>query len=325
MSVRCFLQHDAARKLTGDWIALTREGTLTRELVDVLWKAHSPDRRLALLQLMIRFGLAAPQGHGRYLIPSLLKKRSESAALSLIGSPVGGAAVGDDHVECFLFFRVTMARDHGGPASAAAASASVGATLEGIGASGFLPSGMFSRFLAHCVRWSASTTTGFTPSLSGQDAVLVFGDTLFSLHEMPAANSIRVVVRSTNPLPVVERLQQLAIKVMDECYEYLTHSVLLPIPDPALPPSVVPAVTSASSPALSTPTRTVVAPTPSPPPAASSPTTVPDSDHLCHSHPKSHCQCHSTTVSSHHHHHHHHTLDLSRSGGPQHGDACGEG
>ena len=260
-------QHEAARRLTGDWANLTTQGTLSRRLVDVLWQAHSPDRRGALLQLMIRFGLAAAKGHNNYLIPALLP---EMPATNTMMIPCA--------LECFLSVSIaavnapspspppgsavlptpsTTPSPSAASAGAAAPGDCVGA-LEAIGGSGFLPSGMFGRFLAHCVRWSGSTTIGFTPTLWKNAAVLAFGDTLFTLTELPKVNSIRVGLPSnTNPEPVLERVRDLLKGVMADHYDQLCHTVLVPVPDSAvIGPTVLTPATVQSSPPTPTTTTT---------------------------------------------------------------------
>ena len=100
----------------------------------------------------------------------------------------------------------------------------------------FLPSGLFVRLMGKCVMWSESTsssgnsTGGFRPELSKREAVLVFGADMFTMTELPKANAIRVRLaeKSTNPAPVVERLQGLIDLVLAECFPNLECSLLVP-------------------------------------------------------------------------------------------------
>jgi hypothetical protein len=234
--------HKRARTMAREWALLTDTATLSRRLLDVLWRdfAADPVEVRLLLDLMVKFGLAIPlrQAHsvcaskggifpkaspagtdedeveGRHLIPALLREE----ALSPV--PDGN-----------LVFCVVFSTDRRLTKDGSLRADDV--------SNRFMPIGFFPRLLGKCVSWS-QYTGGMPPALSKRQAALSFGAQTFLLQELPALRGVRVSVAGRSPREIRMRVELLVQEVIQECMPNLRSFVVVPLGARGTPPPGTP-------------------------------------------------------------------------------------
>ena len=191
-----------ARALGSQWLMLTKEGQLTKPLLDLLWAEYTGVQRRVLLALLLKFGLACPlpnyEGQPIYLVPSVLP----SKALPNSAPPA---------VASFATLKTTLSNKLP-----------------------FLPEALWARLLVKCAQFDAMLrASGGTSgsSSAGSDAAgggsvqlsrgwayFSFGGRPFLLRRDEATQSIAIEIGIAYPTPIAQTLLQIAT---DTCAEWL--------------------------------------------------------------------------------------------------------
>jgi len=210
------LHQEAAQTLGAQWLELVNHGILDVALLPLLWKAFEPSSHPILLSLMHRFGLICPiaapsagQPSSRFVVPCLLPDDP-------ISNPPANAHT------CFLAFC-------SGPIADLSDSDTV--TFDAL-RNFFLPEGLFARVVAKCVEWIQQTSRDKTPlramSLKRREAFLSFGPHRCILQHVPEIQSLRVHILVQNTEVVSDRLEAIVASVLEESYQKLTATLLVP-------------------------------------------------------------------------------------------------
>lgn len=196
-------------------------------------RSDDDDERLQLLfgedRRVAQLGKASPKTRkerfmARYLVPALLPADPEYAdGTDLLENflSVDDWTDGPIHTCYFVFSMSSEMRE------------SV-LSIDDLRANGFLPRGLFERYIGRVVAWSQQTnpnglSLNNTP-LYHSSAVLMFGLRCFRLSLCLELHSIRVDVQGSDPQVVFDRLEEQLIKVMAECMHSLQVFIALPYP-----------------------------------------------------------------------------------------------
>jgi len=224
-------QHDlaehkaAARWNPDEWEALTETGVLQKPLLEKLWASCYSEANV-LLSLMVKYGLIVPlqplpsEGEqiAQFVVPALLP-------LAPAGF-LGDRSKWGDKVSlpctCYMVFSMKTGLKKMNTL-----------TQKDLSTGGFMPSGLFERVLGKCISWcQVVAKSGYIRlqefTLYKDSAVLCFGNQVFRLISLPRLNCIRVDVEGANPLPVTNRIMQVANEVIKECMRSLHAFVALP-------------------------------------------------------------------------------------------------
>lgn len=196
---------------------LTNHGVVHRKLLSILWKDF--ENREELEQLAVKFGQMLPllhdggldPGDARYLVPSVLPQgllegaRAPTKLTAFI--VVGSANKIKGGWDCFV-------------------------TVQQVIREGFYPMGVYARLVCAVVAWMQTvdgvSITALHGKLSATEARLVFGAHSFTLLLSQTQGCIRVEISTANPREVVDKLQQMLLRVLSECAPSLAAVIAVP-------------------------------------------------------------------------------------------------
>jgi hypothetical protein len=186
---------------------------------------------------MERYGLIVPvhdqdiQKKGAadmYVVPALLPLPADDSLMRY------DTRFGTRHAvhSCYFLFSTSSSNGDSGGAFQKSTIINGNDLKEG----GFLPSGLFERFLGKCILWAQKTSVGGVVNLDQfgifhNMAILSFGSQYFRLVPLPHLNCMRIDVCSANPYIVVRRLLDLLKDATSECMSNLTFMTALPFND----------------------------------------------------------------------------------------------
>ena len=202
-------------KLSHLFTKLCKNAILDRSLLPILWKKFA-GQQAELETLMVKFGLFVPLAAGdsgeddRYLVPSILPRTQLNQDF-------------EGHVSvCYIVFAEREVFKEWSKSSYVPAATAA--------SEGFLPMGIFSRFLGKASVW-CQLTTGTCVSgldLTVHEARLGYGNQSVILQEEMEKSCIRVIILSERPLSVIDVIRKQISEVLNECVPNLRFALTVP-------------------------------------------------------------------------------------------------
>ena len=224
--------HEKAHQQHEDeWLSLINKGLLKRPLLETLWENRRDDID-TIVALMCRYGLLVPiitprdndhvstnrQVHD-FVVPALLP----AAPSGMICGAEWGNRNEKDVLTCYMVFSMSASF-----VSTTAISQNVLRTK------GFLPNGLFERLLGKCIAWSQKVSvTGClrlgSMALYKDMALLHFGSQTFRITPLYHLHCIRIDIEGSNPLPVMQRIHEFVLDIIQQCMKSLHAFVAVPV------------------------------------------------------------------------------------------------